>query len=409
MNKTFVTIVPHIENLELRKDTGQIPYHFYKTLGYDATLVSYFYTLKGGREAGPVTNPPTNKLEIEKNYPYLNTEVPGLKIHFLQNLGRGKFYEKTIYSYVKNNAKNITILNLFHLTAENIFYSLLYKFYNPKGKIYLKLDIDIAYYQTQKNIFNTNSVLGKIKKQIYSFLLLPLFFKLVHIISAESDAGLDYFTNRYKLSAKKILLIPNGVDSERLATIVPHRLSLNEKENIIISVGRIGNSQKNHSLLLNALTKIDLKDWKVYFVGPIAVSFKSDIENFKQQHPQLVNKVMFTGLIDEPEKLYQLYNRSKIFCMPSLWEGFPLAAVEAAHFGNVLLLSEEIYAFNTLSNFGLGGEKFSTIDDKQLSNLLTKYINEPKLLAQKQEQILTHAVNNFEWAKIVKKIDAKLC
>ena len=107
MAKRFVTIVPHIENLELRKDTGQIPYHFYKELGYESTLVSYFYTLKGGRKAGPVKFPPTIREEIIKDYPFLDSEVKGLKMHFLPYDGRERFYEKAIKKYIEIEAKNI--------------------------------------------------------------------------------------------------------------------------------------------------------------------------------------------------------------------------------------------------------------------------------------------------------------
>ncbi|MDB5109854.1 MAG: hypothetical protein JWR67_968, partial [Mucilaginibacter sp.] len=104
--KRFVTIVPHIENLELRKDTGQVPYQLHKILGYDSTLVTYFYTLHGGRNAGAVTEPPKDEETINYNYPYLLTEVPGLKIHFLKNKGRHKFYERAIYEYLVSQSKN---------------------------------------------------------------------------------------------------------------------------------------------------------------------------------------------------------------------------------------------------------------------------------------------------------------
>src|ERR1700743_3640868 len=176
----FVTIVPHVENLELRKDTGQIPYQLYNLCGYDSTLVTYFFTLEGRRKNGPVNEPPSDKQTISENYPYLTSEVPGLKLHFLKNKGRGKFYEKAIFDYLLGNAKKIDVLNLFHFNAENIFYSIIYKFLNPKGRLYLKLDIDIEYYKSRKHFFNTAGPLANFKIFVWEKVIYRIFFKIAH-------------------------------------------------------------------------------------------------------------------------------------------------------------------------------------------------------------------------------------
>ena len=107
MSTRFTTIVAHIENLELRKDTGQIPYQFQKILNGNSTLVSYYYSLNGGRKLGPVQNPPLNEVDISKDYPYMKSEVPGLRLHFLKYNGRGRFYEKEVYSHI-NYSRDFT-------------------------------------------------------------------------------------------------------------------------------------------------------------------------------------------------------------------------------------------------------------------------------------------------------------
>lgn len=405
--KKFVTIVPHIENQELRKDTGQIPYHFHKVLGFDSTLVTYFYTLQGGRSKGSIDIPPTNETTIHTEYPYLSSEVPGLKLHFLKNKGRGKFYEKSIADYIKKNSRSIDILNLFHFNTENIFYSILYKLLNPKGKIYLKLDIDLNYYKSRPYFFNTNSILFPLKKIVVEKLIYRLFFSVIDVLSAESKLGLDYFKNRFNVQEKKMLIIPNGVDKNRVNELIIQK-PIREKENIIITVGRIGTAEKNNKLLLDALKVTDLKDWKVFFIGKIEPAFEKEIAEFYRSNPSLSERVIFTGKINDPVELYEYYNNAKVFCLTSREEGFPLSACEAAFFGNYLILSDSIYGFNELSNNGQFGVSLNC-DISQFSQSIQFIINQPpEYLISRCDGIKKYADEKLCWQSIIPNMKNKL-
>lgn len=399
--------MPHIENLELRKDTGQIPYHAYKTLGYDATLVSYYFTLSGGRSKGPVKYPPKDENVINNDYPYLKSEVNGLKLHFMPDLGRGKFYERSILNYLMSESKKIDILNLFHFSAENIFYTLVYKFKNPKGKVYLKLDIDVDFYKGQKSIFNVDGMFGSAKKSLYSRFLLPFFLKKIDLISAESELGLSYFTNRFPLFKSKTFLIPNGVDQSKIDSLVP-AINFSEKENIILFVGRIGSKQKNVEFLLKIAAKIDLGIWKIILAGPIEDVFNETLNHFFLKNPSLKDKIFLTGNLTNPTELYQLYNRSKILLMPSNHEGFPISAVEAASFGLVLILSDKIYAFNTLTNFGANGLSIPLANLEETLKIITKAIHDESMLVNLSKKTLLHAKSTFDWKNIIIKLNHHL-
>jgi GalNAc-alpha-(1->4)-GalNAc-alpha-(1->3)-diNAcBac-PP-undecaprenol alpha-1,4-N-acetyl-D-galactosaminyltransferase len=401
--KRIMTIVPHAENLELRKDPGQLPYHFYKTFGCEATLVTYFYSLQGGRNEGPVNIPPKDQAVIDANYPFLTSEVPGLKIHFLENRGRGKFYEKAIFQYIKNNAKNIDILNLFHFNMENICYSFLYKLINPSGKIYLKLDIDLNYYRSKKHFFNVNAPFAFFKIFFMEKIFYPLFFSMVQVVSAESELGRAYFSKRFRVPSKKITLLPNGVDEERIMAyhkLKPH----SEKENIIITVGRIGTVQKNNGMLLSAISGMDLKGWRVYFIGPIEPTFHQAIDEFYGSNPALKNQVFFMGKIDDPAALYDYYSRAKIFCLTSLEEGFPLSACEAAFFGDYLVLADSIYCFNELTDNGRFGISIPAGDAVGLKSRLQHIINHETILADKGDELKDYARRNLSWQVIIPRL-----
>ncbi|MBT2562807.1 glycosyltransferase [Pedobacter sp. ISL-68] len=374
-------------------------------MGYNSTLVSYFHSLEGGRKAGPWKKPPTETNVIEANYPYLKTEVPGLKLHFLPNEGRGKFFERSIYAYIRQHAKEIEILNLFHFSSENIFYAIVYKFFHPHGKIYLKLDIDIDFHKNQASIFNSAGILGKVKSWGYQQMLLPLFFRMVKLISAESIDGYHYFKDRYRVPEKKMAMIPNGADLDRLFALTKGVKSFVEKENILLSVGRIGDAQKNNELLLEAIPKLSAPNWKFYFVGPIEPEFKGYINKYFENYPHLKDQVIFTGNISDPAQLYGIYNRSKLFCLSSLWEGFPLAAVEAACYGNVLVLHNKIKAFGTLTDHGKNGLSFN---QDNITEVLAAILSDDELQQKMHQNALIYSHEQFSWHNSVKKIDTIL-
>lgn len=408
MKETFVTIVAHAENLELRKDPGQVPYHMHAIFGCDATLVTYFYTLQGGRSNGPASVAPTDKNIIAENYPSLAKEVPGLKLHFLDNIGRHRFYEKAISDYLKGNAKSIGVLNLFHFNTENIYYALLYKWLNPKGKLYLKLDIDINYYRSKMYFFNVNSRLAFLKIFLVQKAFYPFFFSKTDVISAESDAGLAYFENRFKVPEGKMMLLPNGVDGKRIDKITGPQRQFHGKENILITVGRIGTGQKNNEMLLTAIENIDLRDWKVFLIGPIEKAFNNIIEEFYKRNPVYREKVFFTGKITDTTKLYDYYDRAKIFCLTSRDEGFPLSACEAAYFGNYLILTAGIKCFPDLTGDGRFGASVKDNDPKALGGTIQKLISDEERLGKASDGMRDYAKQKLTWQAIIPDLHRKL-
>jgi glycosyltransferase involved in cell wall biosynthesis len=391
--KTFVTFIAHGDNAELRKDTGQVPYQMHRLLGYEATLVTYFYG-KMGRAGGIIDNPPSNEIAIDDCYPHLKTETPDLKIHFLENKGRGRFYEKAFVKYLLKNAKKIDVLNLFHIGSETIFYCLLFKILNPKGKVWLKLDIDVDFLKSQSKIIKIGAnipIFGQYIEPVF----LKLFFKAVNVISAEHQAGFDYFINRYNPPLKKMALIPNGVDAKRIMSLVERINTFEEKENIILTVGRIGNPQKNSELLMKVASEIDLKDWKVYFVGPIENGFQITIDKYFDTFPHLREKVFFIGSVNDPKRLYDIYNKAKIFCLPSLWESFGLVVIESMFLGCFPIISYSISAYSTLSNNGSIGSSFNPNESSELKEKIKICIKNELIMKQQYNVVLEYANENF--------------
>ena len=373
---TFVTVFTETENFHLVKDVGQLPYFMYKTEGYDATLISY-----------------QNNVE----YPFIDQEVNGLKLNFIPNKGRFLYFELGVLYYLFNHSKSIAVLNLFHFKKDHILYLLIYKLVNPKGKAYIKLDMDILFFKNYNAfLFSNYRIKNFVLKALTSWI-----FKLTDLFSVETDQAKDYLLNVYPELHNKLICIPNGVDNLYLDKEIPIK-AFQEKENIILTVGRIGTEQKNTALLLDALKITDLKDWKVYILGPIEESFKKYMADFYKEYPQLENKVIFTGNITDRKELFDWYNRSKIFCLSSRYEGFPIAFPEALYFGNYLI-SSPVSSAEHITSKG----KYGTVakaDAHEFSKAIQNSIEPGFLSSQRYEEIRRFSKDHFTWPGIVKKL-----
>jgi len=179
-----------------------------------------------------------------------------------------------------------------------------------------------------------------------------------------------------------------------------------EKENIILTVGRLGTEAKNTELLLETLKEIDLKDWKVYLVGSIDKSFISYKENFFKENPSLIDKIIFTGEIKDRKELYKYYNRAKVFVLPSRWESFGIVMVEAMAFGNYVITSNTCAAKDITNNSEIG--KIVKIDSKEeLKKELERVISREINLKEKYEKTLNY-VSNFRYSNLVEKLSKRI-
>lgn len=378
--KKFVTIFTDAENFHLVKDVGQIPYFMYKTEGYDAELVSY-----------------QNNIQ----YPYLNDEVKGLRLSFIPDHGRFFYFEIGVIKYLIASSKSIDVLNLFHFKKDNLFYLLIYKLLNRKGKSIIKLDIDLFFFKKYNALFYSRYLLK-------NFILKGLtqwIFNLTDLISIETEDAREYLLKVYPELKKKLICIPNGVDDIYLEKKIKLR-SFNEKENIIITVGRIGTTQKNTELFLDALKITDLQDWKVYILGPIEEEFKSYIDRYFTEYPHLKEQVIFIGNVTDRKELFEWYNRAKLFCLTSRWEGFCIVFPEALYFGNYII-SSSVSGADYITAYG----KFGTVVEggaSEFSKALQNSINPGFLSTQRCEEIKDFSKNNFTWSGIIKKLSDNL-
>lgn len=191
--------------------------------------------------------------------------------------------------------------------------------------------------------------------------------------------------------------MPNGFDEEYLKEMNLHECTFKEKENLIITVGRLGTFQKNTEMLLRALGNVDLRDWKVILLGPYDENFKKIISSFYKENPEKHTSVEFIGAIYDKKELWEYYNKAKVFVFTSRYESYGLVFDEAIRFKNYIV-STDTGIFPDLPN----DVKFciSQNSDRELSECLNSIIQ--GLINIDVYHGYDH--KSLSWEKTVKKI-----
>ncbi len=241
--KRFLTLFPFASNVELPKDVGMIPYLLYKNEGWDSTIACY--------DIGP--------------YPHLQNELKGLKMVFVKKIFGHEELDGLFF--ILTNFWKYDVLQMYHFQRSSLSICFFFKLLNlGRKKTYLKLDANDGIMQQMSN---------KIKLSIYYF-----FTKQLDLISVETKKIYNYLNENWPV---KVEYIPNGFYDNG------NRVNVNysEKENIILSVGRIGETVKSNDTLCEAFAKFykENKNWKLKFVGPVSDSFKEYLTVFFSNNP----------------------------------------------------------------------------------------------------------------------------
>lgn len=190
-------------------------------------------------------------------------------------------------------------------------------------------------YRSAHNILRDDNI------RIKLFNMVDIFFGIFHkkIITVSDQVKKSYLKNSATLK-NKLYTIYNGIDSQQLQISVNRLQFLNEfglaTNNIII--GCIANliEQKGHKFLLQAVPVVLQRRPDARFLivgdGPLKkyLEISAEILGVRDQ-------VIFTGYRQDIPKLLQVMD---IFVLPSLWEGFPIAILEAMASGRPVIATD---------------------------------------------------------------------
>jgi glycosyltransferase involved in cell wall biosynthesis len=359
------------KNVNLIKDMGMIPYKLHKNHGFDSTIATYDY----------------------EEFTYLKDEVKGLKLDIVER----KYNNFTLdgMRYLRKNAKEIDVLQVFHVTLYSVFYAFTYKLLNPKGKLYIKLDCS---YKLVERIEGLN---------FWMFKFLNAYLSKADLISVEQKALYEILIKLLPKQKSKLINIPNGVDYDYLDR-VDISYDFSAKEDIILQVARVGAPEKNTELLLEAFKRIkdiETSTWKLVLVGPVEKGFEAYLKKYFEENPALKQKVILRGNIIDRKKIFEEYKRAKIFCLSSDFESFGIALIEAAALGDVIVTTDVGIAKELVEQ--KNGAVVPVKDANSLAEALSTFI--------KAENLDLHSYNTyrlckekFDWNDIIEKLNSRL-
>ncbi|SOD20336.1 glycosyltransferase family 4 protein [Pedobacter xixiisoli] len=357
--RKILTIFPLAENVHLTKDVGMVPFIMHKFYNYDATLACY--------SSGP--------------FPNLEIDTPGLKLLRIPKI-TGVATLDTVF-FLLRHARRFDILIGFHYSfftgITTTFFKLLNRFKRQKV-VYIKLD-------AKEDIFKMKE--RKILRKLMGF---------ADILSIENTSIYNPLVREFE----NLLYVPNGFYPKNPKYLLP-------KKNIFLTVGRIGSPEKSNDVLMNAFAKVAklLPSWNLSLVGPIHEEFQSFISSFFSKHPDLKERINFTGPIFDRKELMLKYNESKIFVLTSKWEGFALVFLEAGIAG-CTIVSSDILPANDVTNNGRFGRIFPVDDVDALKEALLNLAKNEEFLKNNSTAISSFYQENFYWPNILSTVNNKI-
>ena len=165
---------------------------------------------------------------------------------------------------------------------------------------------------------------------------------IVKCLVAVSYQVKDYTLSREHVKENKVKVILNGINlpkypirKKSFKMGILNELGLEGKHKLILSVGRLTH-QKGHTFLLDSIPYVLEKFSHAVFV----IAGDGYLLDELEKKSELLNinfNVHFLGLRDD---IADLMNAADIFVLPSIWEGLPIAMLEAMSFGLPVVASQ---------------------------------------------------------------------
>jgi len=378
-----LTSIFYLEDSILGKDFFLVPHYIAKNLNYDFDFVYPSW-------------------ENNRNMPSKYREANLIPINSDSEFNFSVWKERNSIMYLVKNAKKIDFLFLIWINRRNLLLSLIYKILNKNGFCFIKGDLNenqLKGLEKSDNIFK--KILSHIKEKLNDN---------IDIISCETEHSYSLIKNGAlgKVISEKICLLSNSFDEEMR---VDFKLNINkfeDKENIILVVGRIGNVIKNHEIIFNSLNNIDLEDWKIIFIGPVEEDFKLKVDEYFNDNPKNRTKIIFKGSVYSKKELWEYYNMSKVFLLTSISEGFPNVFPEALRFG-CYIVTTNVSSANDITDNGRIGKIIDINSVTQLKHFFEEELLKDKIdLKTNYYEAIEFSEKHFLWNENISKIVASI-
>ena len=170
---------------------------------------------------------------------------------------------------------------------------------------------------------------------------------------------------------KHIVSIPNP------SPLIPARVNEHEKEQVVLSVGRL-TAQKGFDVLLDVWSKVNQhvnSGWMLYIIG------SGELKNRLESQIQKAGLQASVKLIPATGEIEKYYRQAAIYCMTSRFEGFPMALLEAQSFGLPLLSFDCETGPSEIITSGYNGILVKNGDVNAMASELTMLIKRAEIRA----------------------------
>lgn len=330
---------------------------------------------------------PSSNLNDEVNIEYYNKILKDYNINTIVN--QHGLYEGT-YFVNKNIDKNIKIISVLHSNPLQSYDFLFRDLYTLKNNTYKELLKRIArcllYPKIKYKYF-------KSLKSHHDFLINHN--NIVCVLSESYEKVLYRIDKRYKFY-NGICSIPNPNT---------YNINLNNKdllkEKIVLFVGRLDNRSKKLFTLISIWAKLEkaVKDWKLVIVGdgPDGKVIKEKANG--------ISSIEFVGY-KEPEEYYR---KASIYCMTSIFEGFPMSLTEAMQFGCVPVVFDSFPAVYDIIKDGYSGKIIPAFNCRLYQNELLNLIKDNdyrgRMSLKAMDEVSKYNIKNIieKWIEIINK------
>lgn len=223
-------------------------------------------------------------------------------------------------------------------------------------------------------------------------------YRIADKVVPNSYSQKNFIEHNFSFLKDKLLTITNFVDTDYFVPI--DRQQKNEITHMLV-VGRVV-KQKNVLLFLETIGKVIKKgvNLRVDWYGDVSLSDYYEKCLMKVKLLGIENIVIFHS---ESSEIRNAYQNSDVFCLPSIYEGFPNVICEAMACGLPVLCSNVCdNAF--IIKEGQNGYLFNPLSSEDMSDCIIHYINLDEAV-KKEMGILSRkiAVESFSKENFVEK------
>ena len=225
---------------------------------------------------------------------------------------------------------------------------------------------------------------------------------VVSVSGAQQDR-LDSFGVRYR-KGWVVLNAAEAVPEECLSSDdydkVLAELGLPAAGRFVVCAGRLS-LEKNHKLLIDAISAISSKFPNVYFLicgdGPLRAELEQQV-----QDAGLSDLCIFAGF---QKNLYPFYARMEFLVLPSLTEGLPLVVLEAMSFAKPVIATS-VGGVPELVAHGENGILVPAGDVQALSAALIQALDSPQEMKEYGKRARRLVTNDFSYVDHARRMEA---